>query len=423
MKDNENNNNYEVPEEDMLSDITKSLANQVNEDFDDEFDGYSDSTEKEKVFTKKKRFPRWAKVLTIVFAVVMVISIGGMYVISRYLDRINYTDWSDTQKLAEEFDQDNVSGLDEVDPNSVNLTSGSTLRADQDVINVLLVGEEAMAEGVSRGRSDSMMIATINRKQKSLKLTSLMRDMYVAIPGYSDNKLNAAYHNGGMPLLKETIETNFDIQLDGSVLVRFDDFEKIIDRLGGVNITLSSSEAAYLKRTNYISNKAYRNVVAGPQVLNGNQALGYSRVRYVKTDKESDDFGRTSRQRTVLKAIFDKYRSKSLPELASIMYDILPLVTTDINKATIMDYLSTVVTIGMPELETLRIPVDNAYKGVKVRGMSVLLPNTLQTNIDALHEFIFGTADSTSITNTQGTTNTSNGTTSNTNTNTTNQTN
>lgn len=398
MKDNDYNSDLNTSDDDMLNDITNSLANQINQDFDDllsesEFnDGESEGDLKKA--KKKGRFPRWLKILTIVFTVVMVISVGGMYAASNFLDRINYTDWSDTKNLEEEFDKDDIEGLNVVDPSSINLSSGGSLRTDQDVINILLVGEEAINDGSSRGRTDSMMIATINVKQKALKLTSIMRDLYVAIPGYSDNKLNAAYHNGGMPLLKQTIEENFDIELDGSVLVDFSGFEEIIDRLGGVEITLTANEASYLNRTNYISNPSYRNVRAGTQTLNGNQALGYSRIRYVKTETERDDFGRTSRQRTVLNAIFEKYKSKSLTELVTILYDILPLVTTDIDKSTIMDYLTTVVSLGTTELETMRIPVDNAYSNSSVRGMSVLLPNSLQDNIDALHAFIFGAEES-----------------------------
>ncbi len=400
MRDNENNSDFNTSEDDMLNDITSSLADQINQEIDAmiSISDEEDESPDDYVETKKKsRFPRWLKILSIVFSVVMVVSIGGMYAVSHYLDRINYTDWSNTEKLSEEFDQDDIDGLDVVDPNSISLISGGSLRTDQDVINILLVGEEAMFDGGSRGRTDSMMIATINVKQKALKLTSIMRDLYVAIPGYSDNKLNAAYHNGGMPLLKQTIEENFDIELDGSVLVNFAGFEEIINRLGGVEITLTANEAAYLNRTNYISNPIYRNVRAGTQTLNGNQALGYSRVRYVRTETESDDFGRTSRQRTVLNAIFDKYKSKSLPELVTILYDILPLVTTDINKSTIMDYLTTVVTLGTTELETMRIPVDNAFSNSSVRGMSVLLPNSLQDNIDALHTFIFGSEENATI--------------------------
>lgn len=400
MRDNENNSDFNTSEDDMLNDITSSLADQINQEIDAmiSISDEEDESPDDYVETKKKsRFPRWLKILSIVFSVVMVVSIGGMYAVSHYLDRINYTDWSNTEKLSEEFDQDDIDGLDVVDPNSISLISGGSLRTDQDVINILLVGEEAMFDGGSRGRTDSMMIATINVKQKALKLTSIMRDLYVAIPGYSDNKLNAAYHNGGMPLLKQTIEENFDIELDGSVLVNFAGFEEIINRLGGVEITLTANEAAYLNRTNYISNPIYRNVRAGTQTLNGNQALGYSRVRYVRTETESDDFGRTSRQRTVLNAIFDKYKSKSLPELVTILYDILPLVTTDINKSTIMDYLTTVVTLGTTELETMRIPIDNAFSNSSVRGMSVLLPNSLQDNIDALHTFIFGSEENATI--------------------------
>ncbi|WP_310602804.1 LCP family protein [Anaerosporobacter sp.] len=401
MRDNEKNDDLDTSKDDMLNDITKSLADQINEDMGDTLNDVSSTDEVEEA-ENKGRFPRWAKVLTIVLSVIVVVAIGGIYAVNHYLDRINYTKWEDTEKQEEEFEQDDTEGLEVVDPESIVLDNSSVLRTDKDVINILLVGEEAINDGGSRGRTDCMMIATINVKQKALKLTSIMRDLYVSIPGYSDNKLNAAYHNGGMPLLKETIENNFDIELDGSVLVNFDGFEQIIDRLGGVEITLTSSEAAYLNRTNYISNPIYRNVKTGTQTLNGNQALGYSRVRYVKTETERDDFGRTSRQRTVLNAIFEKYKSKSLTDLVTILYDILPLATTDIDKSTILNYLTTVVTLGTTELETLRLPIDSAYSNTSVRGMSVLLPNTLQDNIDALHTFIFGEEETTddSITNT-----------------------
>jgi LCP family protein required for cell wall assembly len=423
MSDNELNNDINISDDDILVDITDSLAKQINQELETDNkseENIPEETPPEKP-EKKRRMPKWAKRLTIIFSVIMVLAIGGMAILSHYLDRINYTDWSNTEYFEEEFDQDDISGLTEVNPDDIILNSSNIQRTDKDVVNILLVGEEAINDGKSRGRTDSMMIATINTKEGALKLTSLMRDMYVEIPGYSDNKLNAAYHNGGMPLLKETIETNFDIDLDGSVLVNFDGFQDIIDKLGGVEITLSEAEASYLNRTNYISDPSNRNVVAGTQILNGNQALGYARVRYVKkSDTEHDDFGRTSRHRTLLTAIFDKYKSKSLPELVTLLYDILPLVTTDIDKSTIMSYLSTVATMGVTELQTLRLPVDGAYSNSNVRGMSVLLPDPLQENIDALHEFVFGKSETDVMTeNGQSTTDTTTSTTTDTSSSTT----
>lgn len=264
---------------------------------------------------------------------------------------------------------------------------------EQKVVNILLVGEEAINDGVL-GRSDSMMIATLNTVEKTIKLTSLMRDMYVTIPGYRDNKLNAAYHNGGGVLLAETIEQNFGIEIDGYVRVNFEAFEKIVDKLGGVDINLTSDEAYYLNTTNYISKKSNRNVKTGLQTLNGNQALGYCRVRYkTASNGEANDFGRTYRQRTVLKAIFDKYKHQNIVNMVSIGTDLLYCVKTNLTKADMMSYLTTAVSFGTTELDTFRIPLDNAYSGQKIDGKSVLVVD-FDANKNALREFIYaGIAD------------------------------
>ncbi len=263
-------------------------------------------------------------------------------------------------------------------------------RTEEGVTNILLLGEEAIDSGSARGRTDIMMIATMNTKDKSYKLTSLMRDMLVQIPENKDNKLNTAYEIGGIPLLYETIELNFDIKLNGYILVGFDDFENVINKLGGVRITLTGEEADYLNSTNYISERSYRNVVEGSQILNGNQVLGYCRVRYVATgDNQINDFGRTSRQRVVLNAIFDQYKSKSLPELVLLLNDILPLLTTDIKKNDFDTYLKTAMNTGVSEIQNLRIPADHTFEEGYVRKMSVLIPD-IPENVRILHEFIFG---------------------------------
>ena len=114
-----------------------------------------------------------------------------------------------------------------------------------------------------------------NTYDNTIKLTSILRDTLVDLPGYSQNKINAAYAKGGADYLIEVIEKNFKIQIDGYASVDFDSFEDIVDSLGGVEIELSQKEADYLNTTNYISDPANRNVVAGLQVLNGNQVVGY----------------------------------------------------------------------------------------------------------------------------------------------------
>jgi LCP family protein required for cell wall assembly len=217
-----------------------------------------------------------------------------------------------------------------------------------------------------------------------------MRDTYVKIPNHKDNRLNAAYAMGGMPLLVNTIECNFGIKITNSAKVDFSSFETIIDKIGGVEINITSDEAEYLNSTNYISDPSNRNLKEGKQTLNGNQALGYARVRYVRSENgELNDFGRTNRQRTILDAIFNKYKSKSPVKILGLLEDILPLVTTDMTKKEIKSYAMTLFNNMPHSLSTLRLPIDKSYTGVSIRNMSVLTINWEQ-NQKVLTDFIYG---------------------------------
>lgn len=407
-KDDQPFSNNQYIDDDIMTDIKASLARQICAELDVSSDNSENSMDElVSSLEYKKRVPKVFKISGIILSAILAISLVVVLLVNGLLGKINITDWANTQKQDETFEEGDGLG-EQIDPDSVTWGENGSLRQEKSVVNILLVGEESINDGGSRGRTDCIMIATMNVKQKSLKLTSIMRDMYVQIPGYSDNKINAAYHNGGIPLLKETIQLNFDIELDGAVLVNFDGFEEIINKLGGVEITLSESEASYLNSTNYISNPANRNVSAGTQILSGNQALGYSRVRYRKASNgEADDFGRTSRQRTVLNAVFDKYKSKNLAELVLLLNDILPLVTTDIQKSDIIACIGTFVTMGTTELETLRLPIDNGYSSATIRGMDVLLSN-MPANIETLHNFIFGSTETSTSTNTTNTTDATN---------------
>lgn len=264
-------------------------------------------------------------------------------------------------------------------------------RHEDYVYNILLIGTEALPQ-FGGERSDSMILVSINSRDKKIYMTSLMRDMYVQIPGYSDNKLNAAFAYGGPRLLTEAVETNLQVKIDGYVKVGFDDFEWIINRLGGVEITLTAEEAAYLRTTNYISNPAYRTVVAGTQTLNGNQALGYCRVRYVPTASGAqNDFGRTERQRTVLTKLFDRYKDSGILTMLSIFNDCLPRVMTNISKEDMQYLMETVVENRILDLETFRIPVSGSFEDAKLGGgVGDVIIVTWSKNIDALHKKIFG---------------------------------
>lgn len=265
-------------------------------------------------------------------------------------------------------------------------------RHEEYVYNILLIGVESLPQ-FSGERSDTMILVSINSRDNKIYMTSLMRDMYVEIPGYSDNKLNAAYAYGGPQLLIDTVERNLQVKIDGYVKVGFDSFEWIVDRLGGVEITLTAEEAEYLRKTNYISNPAYRNVVAGTQLMNGNQVLGYCRVRKVATASGTNsDFGRTERQRTVLTKIFNKYKDTSVFTLLSVLNDCLPQVKTNISKDDMQDLMEKVVENRILNLENFRIPVSGQYDSAKVGGADVIIVKW-DKNREILHKKIFGDSE------------------------------
>ena len=265
--------------------------------------------------------------------------------------------------------------------------SPADARSEDYVTNILLVGIESVLPG---SRADTLMIASLNTKDKTIKLTSILRDTYVQIPGYNKTKINAAYGKGGMKSVYETIETNFKIKLDGYVLVGFDGLEAIVDRIGGVEIELTETEANYLNTTNYISKEEYRNVKPGVNLLNGNQVVGYCRVRKVPTQGGANyDFGRTVRQRRVLSTVFEAYKSKGVTELVVLMNRLLGYVTTDLTKQQMEDLLVDFIENRITEIESLQIPAEGAYTSRRVDGVGSVLDPDLEANIEILYDFIF----------------------------------
>lgn len=282
---------------------------------------------------------------------------------------------------------------------AVNNKNGSTLTDvkvddnltfNKNVINILLVGSDHGAIKGDHGRSDSIMIATVNFKTKELKLTSLMRDMYVEIPGHGHNKLNAAYAFGGVELLYQTIAKNFGIKIDNYCVVDFSTFEKVINKVGGVEISLEEKEAKYLNTTNYISKKKYRNVKVGKQTLNGNQALGYARVRYVVSKKYGDgDFGRTGRQRAVLQAALNKVLQQSPTKIADIALDSLADVSTDMSAKYLKSLVLKVIQMGTTEIDQMRVPLESTYKMGRAQSNMFVFFINFSANKAAMNYFLF----------------------------------
>lgn len=243
------------------------------------------------------------------------------------------------------------------------------------VINILLIGNDSRQNGED-GRSDAMILLSISSKTKGIYMTSLLRDMYVDIPGHDGNRLNAAYSYGGAELLMETIRQNFDITVNRYVLVNFEAFANMVDSVGGVELELTSEEIEYVN--GYLVE--YNMLLGRPQGtdnmdasasglvhLNGAQALAYSRNRYIGTD-----FGRTERQRKVLGAVFGKLPKAVLTNLNGLMDGLLPNLTTNLTRDECFRLSLMAGKLLSYDISSDNIPQPGTYKNATIRGMSVL---------------------------------------------------
>lgn len=253
---------------------------------------------------------------------------------------------------------------------------------NQDIINVLLIGQDRR-EGEVRARSDSMILVSVNTVKNTIQMTSFMRDLYVQIPGgYADNRINAAYSMGGAELLDATLEKNFGIQVDGNIEVDFNQFEAIVDILGGVDVEMNSEESGYMNR--YFSQLGTTS--EGMNHLGGEQALHFARMRRVT----GSDFGRTERQRRLLSSIAGSLKSIGLNEVKRLIDEVLPYVTTDLSNAKLLDIASRCAQIVAKgsEIATGRVPADDAYYDATIRGMMVLVPDLTKCQ-SYLQDFIY----------------------------------
>ena len=249
---------------------------------------------------------------------------------------------------------------------------------DDQIINILLIGQDADPSGI--GRSDSMILLSLNKRTNSICMTSIMRDMYVQIPGYSDNRVNAAYRFGGIPLLNATLKKNFGLNIDGNVAVGFDQFQKIIDILGGVDVSLTAAEAAHMRTL------GYTNIQEGLNHLNGAEALAFCRIRAIDSDH-----GRTERQRRVLTALANKAKGIGVGEALAFVNQILPYVRTDLSDAQIVSYATTGLSMlaGGGSLKSGKLPQNGDYTSQYIRGMLVMVPNLWRCH-DYIASFIYG---------------------------------
>ena len=265
--------------------------------------------------------------------------------------------------------------IDNIDLNKENLGVISKEELEvydnyKKIKNIALFGIDS-ADGV--GRSDSMMIATIDPVHDKLKITSLMRDSYVNIEGHGYDKLNHAYAFGGPELSIKTINQTFGLNIEDFVAVDFASLPKIIDILGGLELDITPEELEYIngyiddinsKDGTYSPHITY----AGPQLVDGVQALAYSRIRYTS----GGDYERTRRHRTVLEGLFNKALAVSPTQYPTIINQMLPYVQTNLGATNILSLATKVATMGGGTLQQDRFPRDGYCWGENIDGIYYL---------------------------------------------------
>ncbi len=276
-----------------------------------------------------------------------------------------------------EADLDHVTQNSFHDPNINNYT------------NLIVYGVDSRANDLAKNtRSDSIMIVSINKKTKDIKLSSIFRDTFVNIENHGYTKVNHAYAYGGPSLSISTINKNCDLNIKDFVTVNFSALTNVIDMLGGIELDITKAELgyvnAYTRDVARINNMDFTYIKSpGRQIVTGVQATGYCRVRYTK----GGDFTRAERQRTVLKAIFEKAKKSNPVTLYKVANEILPQIYTSLSTPQMIK-LGAVLPLYKIS-DSKGFPFQNATP--TINSQSVVVAQTLSSNVSQLHEYLFGT--------------------------------
>ena len=256
----------------------------------------------------------------------------------------------------------------------VETLAGEPLK-ENGVVNILLIGSDSRTEG-DDGRSDAMILLSVSSKTRTIHMTSLLRDMYVDVPGRDGNRLNAAYSFGGPELLLETVKQNLGIEVNRYAVVNFQAFANLVDAVNGVDLELTNEEVkwvnAYLNEYNELRGMPMETdyldtSLSGMIHLNGAQSLAYSRNRFIGTD-----FGRTERQRKVLSAVMKKLPAALVTNPNGLINGLFPNLTTNLTQTECLRLSLMGGKLLTYDIVQESIPLEGTYSSVTIRGMDVL---------------------------------------------------
>lgn len=336
-------------------------------------------------------------VVSVILGIIFIIVGSGCIVFYSILNRVHYDPGHNTSNNKTSTNNVQNSTVSDSSLPKVNTYDG-TLMNDPMILNIMLFGADTRADSDS-GNSDTIILLSVDTRHKKLKLLSFMRDTYVEIPGYENNKLNAAYSIGGASLSVHTVQANYGIQIDRYAVVDFSSFRNIIDKLGGIDVELTADEIEYINWQYWINSQdEYKNTVGseqreyvrenlkyywlnnvgesekqlklseytfhensdGEQVttvhLNGRQALWHSRNRGEDGICSGDDYTRTERQRNVLSVIINKMKSADITTILSIILDIGPMITTNLKTSEIISLANNITKYLNYQIESKSAP-------------------------------------------------------------------
>ena len=341
----------------------------------------------------KKRTKNVIKGILIPIAVILslLIAVGGFY--WTKLDKLQFSDGkvesggtvddSDDDVLEEESRMaDAISGLKEQEV----ISASGDVNENKDYINILLIGTDERTEYFNdNARGDSCMILTLGKKDGSVKLASLERGMGVPIlEGQYEGEydwLTHTFRYGGADLMMREVRECFKVDVDRYIRVNFATFVQGIESVGGVDISLTEAEAAYINKFN----KGGITCVAGQNHLDGRAALEYARCR-----KIDSDWQRVKRQRNVIQAAVNSTKDLSISELNDLMNQVFPLVQTNLSKLEITELLMLAPKCRGASIQQITIPIKDSYGGMTGLGGRSLFSVDFDTNAHALREFMYG---------------------------------
>lgn len=319
--------------------------------------------------TRKRKLKR--RVKRIFFTAVLFLALilgGGVFLANQFIKSITgeanemETELSDNSML---YDDDNFM-----------FESFEGAESQFGELNVLLIGNDARKDE-DQARSDALMIGHYDQNTNKVKLVSLMRDMYVEIPGYGMHKFNAAFSFGGPELVRQTLKYNFDVDVQHYAIVNFEGFAKIADVIApdGIEVDIPYD----------MSHGIGMMLEKGTQKLNGDQLLAYVRFRH----DINSDFGRVQRQQEALSKLKEEALSvNTLFNLPKMMKVIAPYIDTNIDSRTIFTIGKGLMTGGKAEeMETFRIPAEGTFTDRRVNVGEVLVID-LDANRRMLKEFL-----------------------------------